>query len=102
MTVNGTPDDTVIFPPYIQDALLNLNANFLPATPQHEPRAALFSQLFIQMRRSSGEGQSRDNPAPLRAFAPSRISSRGSASSRLTSSLSNEAFRPSRIYFISA
>lgn len=50
MTVTRTPDDTVIFPPYIKDALLNLNANFIPVTPQHEPRSTVFSQLFILMR----------------------------------------------------
>lgn len=73
MTVTRTPDDTTIFTPYIKDALLNLNANFIPVTLQHEPRSTLFSQLFIQMRCSSGEGQSRNNPVPLRAFPPSRI-----------------------------
>lgn len=98
MTVTRTPDDTTIFTPYIKDALLNLNANFIPVTLQHEPRSTLFSQLFIQMRCSSGEGQSRNNPVPLRAFPPPS----GSASSRLASSLSGEAFRRSRIYFISA
>lgn len=70
--MTGTPDDTMIFPPYIKDALLNLNANFIPVTPKHEPRSTVSSQLFIQMRCSS-EGQSRNNPAPLRAFPPSRI-----------------------------
>lgn len=73
MTVTRTPDDTTIFTPYIKDALLNLNANFIPVTLQHEPRSTLFSQLFIQMRCSSGEGQSRNNPVPLRAFPPRRI-----------------------------
>lgn len=102
MTVSGTPDDTVVLTPYIQDALLNLNANFIPVTLQHEPRSTVSSQLFIQMRCSSGEGQSRDNPVPLRAFPPSGIVSGGPASSRLTSPPSNEAFRQSRIYFICA
>lgn len=78
VTVTGTPDDTMIFTPYIKDALLNLNANSIPVTLQHEPRSAVFSQLFIQMRRSSGEGQSWNNPAPLRAPTPSRLSPPGS------------------------
>lgn len=30
VTVNRTPDDTMIPTPYIKDALLNLNANFIP------------------------------------------------------------------------
>lgn len=78
MTVTRTPDDTMISTPYIKDALLNLNANFIPVTLQHEPRSAVFTQLFIQMRRSSREGQSWNNPAPLRAVTPRRIIPPGS------------------------
>lgn len=46
MTVNRTPDDTMIPTSHIKDALLNLNANFIPLLC-NTSRARRFSVNYL-------------------------------------------------------
>lgn len=46
VTVNRTPDDTMIPTPHIKDALLNLNANFIPLLC-NTSRARRFSVNYL-------------------------------------------------------